>query len=161
MLPKINVVSTPTSETLTVVATNDFRFSLAEHLRKFRTVARIYMNHKSMVLIALLLPVFCCSQNSEEHVAALEEHVASLETKINKHMLEIVSLVKQSNATIRKTIETMHTNFVEQHLYRFLVWTLTHVVAHHALIFSGLKCNRGFPDSQFFITTIIYYMYIA
>jgi hypothetical protein len=52
------------------------------------------MNYKSMILVALLLPVFCHSQSNEKHVTDLEEkHVTDLEKRLaaleEKHVTDL------------------------------------------------------------------------
>ena len=121
---------------------------------------RIYMNHKSMVLAALLFPVFCHSQSNEERVVTLDERITTVEAKVRKQMLKIVLLEKKDNATLRKTIKTIHANCIKEHLYNLLVWTSGYGAAHYMLIFYGLS-NSRFPDLRFFIATITYFIYIT
>ena len=69
------------------------------------------MNYKNMLLVALLLPAFCYSQNNEEHISDLEEPVSTVKV------------------TLRKTIKPTPMTPREQYLYGLLgamiTWSLT------------------------------------
>ena len=69
-----------------------------------------------MLLITLLLPAFCYSQNNEEHISDLEEPVSTVKV------------------TLRKTIEPTPLTPIEQYLANLfgamITWSLLGVCVH-------------------------------
>lgn len=97
------------------------------------------MNYKSIILVALLVPIFCHSQSNEEHVFTLEERVTTIEAKIKKQILKIVSLEKNDNATLKKTIKTIPITYRKKYLCELFAWMFGWYLATYAFTRMGIE----------------------
>jgi hypothetical protein len=87
------------------------------------------MNYKSMLLITLLLPAFCYSQNNEEHISDLEEPVSTVKV------------------TLRKTIKPTPMTPREQYLYALLGAMITWSLTEYAFTSVGFENYSAFLES--------------